>query len=387
MATLPTARPTLAFSARLAWSGVPEATGYKVYVRQSNQPYGAGTDVGSLTADADGLVAYVISGLPTNVSNFFAVTSYNATRSESGLSNELSLMVTATPNPPATPTPPSVSPVASTPTATQTAPPPASQTPTATFPPNAVRTPGLIAAYSFDEAAGETVYDSSGTGNNGTFGVPVTRTTDSKYGSGALSFPGTAGSYVTVPHSASLEVPSAITLEAWVYPTVLDGNLRLILAKEMRTPSNDSAWAFYGPGWDGANKPAGLLFDNDTNTWFACRGNTDLSPNLWNHVAITYDRATGKQIVYVNGSVDRTCFQGSHNIKVSDRPLRIGGISLWNAYFIGRIDEVRIWNYARSAAEVQSDRDTPVGTPPSSVTHTATATRTATHTAPPTATA
>jgi hypothetical protein len=42
--------------------------------------------------------------------------------------------------------------------------------------------------------------------------------------------------------------------------------------------------------------------------------------------------------------------------------LRIGGNAVWgNEYFAGLIDEVRIYNRALSAAEVQSDMNTPVG--------------------------
>jgi hypothetical protein len=35
--------------------------------------------------------------------------------------------------------------------------------------------------------------------------------------------------------------------------------------------------------------------------------------------------------------------------------LRIGGNSLWGEYFEGRIDEVRIYNRALAATEIQAD--------------------------------
>ena len=43
--------------------------------------------------------------------------------------------------------------------------------------------------------------------------------------------------------------------------------------------------------------------------------------------------------------------------------LRIGGNSLWGEYFQGRIDEVRVYSRALSAAEIQTDMATPLGTP------------------------
>ena len=41
--------------------------------------------------------------------------------------------------------------------------------------------------------------------------------------------------------------------------------------------------------------------------------------------------------------------------------LRIGGNSIWGEWFAGLIDEVRIYNRALTAAEVQGDMNTPVG--------------------------
>jgi concanavalin A-like lectin/glucanase superfamily protein len=47
-------------------------------------------------------------------------------------------------------------------------------------------------------------------------------------------------------------------------------------------------------------------------------------------------------------------------ITVSTNPLQIGGDSIHGQYFPGKIDEIRIYNRALSAAEIQSDMNTPV---------------------------
>ena len=75
--------------------------------------------------------------------------------------------------------------------------------------------PGLVAAYSFDEGSGTTVFDASGNGNNGTIGG-ATWTTSGKYGN-ALVFDGVSA-LVTINNSASLQLSTAMTLEAWVNP-------------------------------------------------------------------------------------------------------------------------------------------------------------------------
>ncbi len=82
--------------------------------------------------------------------------------------------------------------------------------------------PGLVAAYAFDEGSGTTVTDASGNGNNGTI-TNATWSTSGKYGD-ALSFNGT-NALVTIPNSASLQLSSGMTLEAWVNPS--DGQQQL----------------------------------------------------------------------------------------------------------------------------------------------------------------
>src|SRR5947207_9295302 len=50
------------------------------------------------------------------------------------------------------------------------------------------------------------------------------------------------------------------------------------------------------------------------------------------------------------------------SIKKSNAPMRIGGNSIWGEYFNGQIDEVRVYNTALSAAQIQTDMLAPIGT-------------------------
>ena len=45
---------------------------------------------------------------------------------------------------------------------------------------------------------------------------------------------------------------------------------------------------------------------------------------------------------------------------VSASPLRIDGDSVWGEYLNGLIDEVRIYNRALTAAEIQADMNAPI---------------------------
>jgi hypothetical protein len=96
------ASPVAAFDARVGWGPVPNVAGYRLYLRQTGQPYGAGVDVG-LVQPVSGVVHYVARGLPPGITNVFAVTSYDVLGRESGRSNELTLLFGAAPASTATP--------------------------------------------------------------------------------------------------------------------------------------------------------------------------------------------------------------------------------------------------------------------------------------------
>jgi len=93
---LPTS--ALAVDARLSWSSVPAAAGYKIYARAATGTYGSGIDVGAQQAATDGAVYFTLGNLA--VGTMLAVTSYDSASVESVRSNEL-----AVPPPPPTAVP------------------------------------------------------------------------------------------------------------------------------------------------------------------------------------------------------------------------------------------------------------------------------------------
>ena len=97
-------------------------------------------------------------------------------------------------------------------------------------PPTENPTPsGLVAAYDFNESSGTSALDASGNGNTGTI-TGATRTSG-KFGS-ALNFDGKKD-LVRINASASLNVSSELTLEAWVNPAAAQGGWRTILQREI----------------------------------------------------------------------------------------------------------------------------------------------------------
>jgi chitodextrinase len=134
-----------------------------------------------------------------------------------------------------------------------------------------------------------------------------------------------------------------MTLEAWVYPTTVNSAWRDVIYK-----GNDN---YYLEGTSSnASRPAmGGTFGADL------YGTSALTANTWAHLAATYDGATMR--LYVNG-VQVASRAQTGAIATSTNPLQIGGDSLYGQYFAGRIDEVRIYNRALSAAEIQNDINT-----------------------------
>ena len=45
---------------------------------------------------------------------------------------------------------------------------------------------------------------------------------------------------------------------------------------------------------------------------------------------------------------------------ISTGPLKLGGNGIWSEWFAGSMDDVRIYNRALSATEIQGDMTTPV---------------------------
>jgi hypothetical protein len=73
----------------------------------------------------------------------------------------------------------------------------------------------------------------------------------------------------------------------------------------------------------------------------------------------TYDRQTLR--IYVNG-VQVASRAYTSNIQVSTGALRIGGNSIWGEYFNGVIDELRVYNRALTATDIQGNMATAVAT-------------------------
>ncbi|WP_433432298.1 LamG-like jellyroll fold domain-containing protein [Nonomuraea sp. CA-141351] len=220
--------------------------------------------------------------------------------------------------------------------------------PTPTPTPTPTPMPGLVAAYGMNEGTGFIVGDSSGQNNTGT--GSSTTWANGKYGK-ALSFNGSS-SWVTVQDAASLHLTTGMTLSAWVSPaTVADWSS--VVAKELS--ASGVSYTMYAA--NGGSVPSGWV-QTSAEDHSTVGGVSPLPVNTWSHLALTYDGATLR--LFVNGQqIAQTALSGS--LYDDGSPLRIGGNNIWGEFYNGLIDELRIYNRAQTATEIQADMNTPVG--------------------------
>ncbi len=171
------------------------------------------------------------------------------------------------------------------------------------------------------------------------------------YGQNALSFDGVDDA-VDCGNNTLLQITgTAITLEAWIYPTawtneVWRGN---IIVKEQ----NSTNEGFMLRAGDNGKLNFAI---GGTGPWteLTTVANT-LTLNTWQHVAGTYDG--DKMRLYVDGipvdSLSTTVSIGNANTV----NMNIGGNIGLSRYFIGSIDEARIWDITRSEHEILNSKD------------------------------
>ena len=197
-------------------------------------------------------------------------------------------------------------------------------------------TPGLVAAYAFDEGSGVSAVDASGNGRTGSVAGATWST--GRYGC-ALSFDGT-NDYVSLPGLGTF-YNTAFTLEAWVQKATVKNDVGIV-----------GTWAGNGP----------MLWIDHMATRYQLTLGSSLSSYLdsgvnpltgqWQHLAASFDGTTAR--FYINGvEVASRAVSGAVG---TSNTWRIGAYgSVPGGFFDGLVDNVRIYDRALSASEIQLD--------------------------------
>ena len=217
----------------------------------------------------------------------------------------------------------------------------------------------LVAYYDFDEAVGMILLDQSQHLNNGEI-LGVEGILPGRIGN-AYSLDG-IDDYVEVPSSESLQLTSAITIEAWVFVEELTpGPVCMIVNKEgvsgfYEIPFEIGILAFepYSCflGWHLSEPQVTTTAPDVGDDWH--EGGGPIPLDRWTHVALTYDGATVR--TYLDGTLQRE-FATYGNLYENDNALRIGARGAPGdpiQFFRGSIDELRIYNRALPQSEIHS---------------------------------
>ena len=193
-----------------------------------------------------------------------------------------------------------------------------------------------------------TITDSSGSGNNGTVAAgqePNHEVTDRRSGTGSYTFDGTNDKINLGTLNAQIGGQDKLTISAWVSHAAT-GDDRIVC----KSPSTNVADHVFSLGIANDNMLR-MRIGTDTTNATNMAGTTAI-PNdgTWTHVAMTYDGTNVKS--YVNGALDST-HTLSGNVKTSADNVYIGNVNgAQNRHFLGKLDDVGIWNRALTSSEI-----------------------------------
>jgi hypothetical protein len=199
-------------------------------------------------------------------------------------------------------------------------------------------TPGALYYYVV-AAANSSYYKRS---NEGTFLLM------SSHAVNALRFDGD-NDRIQVANESDFDFTTAVTLEAWIKPATVSGTKGIITKNsgdgahpyQVRLEDDEITFGFYS---DGINW-------NPLTT-----SNANLVAGEWVHIACTYDMTNAK--IYVNGVQKASTTDFTFSIPLNNQPLEIGRTG-GGDYFSGSIEEVRVWNVARTQQQIQDNMRLP----------------------------
>lgn len=199
---------------------------------------------------------------------------------------------------------------------------------------------GLVAFYSF----GGDANDNSRKKNDGEiFGAEFT-TDRFNLPYNAFRFDGN-GTYIKLPQTDHLKsMNKELTATAWVFPEKYEGSRGIV--------AWDGHWSLVLDKLGAVGKV--FRYPSGSKTAFS---NRQIALNKWSFVALTYD---GQEImVYTNGLLTgnqpfATDSLGARGYRLYSQPTIGHGVGVYPQYFIGKIDEIYLYNRALNRTEIKA---------------------------------
>ena len=152
---------------------------------------------------------------------------------------------------------------------------------------------------------------------------------------------------ITIADAPALNPTTAITVEAWINASSWRNNIAdgSIIAKDVDAPNRGYVLRC-------GNNGSIEFMISDNGSWKAASSPSVMLTNRWYHIAGVYDGSN--VLLYINGElIART---PASSFSPSPTPLFFGDDPTWSGRtFNGTLDEIRIWNIARTQPQIQSN--------------------------------
>jgi len=203
-----------------------------------------------------------------------------------------------------------------------------------------------VAEWNFSEGNGQYAQDTSGNSNTGTLGTGATSDNsdpawvqNGKQG-GALKFDG-SDDLIGVPDSNNtLDIGQNFSISAWIKRAGGLGSIQDLVTKSFAAGS----YSFY---LDANNK---LSFVLQTVGIVSPSPASSITDNDWHHVAVTRSSVGNTYTFYLDGRLYGFAVN-THYPTANNLDTTVSGVNEFN----GSVDQVRIYNYARTPAQIAWD--------------------------------
>jgi hypothetical protein len=204
---------------------------------------------------------------------------------------------------------------------------------------------GLKLELHFSEGEGTTAFDSSDNGNDGT--INGTKWTEGFFVH-ALKFDG-VDDYVQISDDISLHLDSeeSMTFEFWIKTNGSGEESALFHKYSTLNPNPYYLLTLTSNGkFKGQIRDSYELYSNLTS-------NSTITDGKWHYITFVIDRVADKLTVYIDGNVDNMTDDLTIGTSTNNADLFMGKTASNDRYYNGSLDEIRIYDRALSAREVE----------------------------------
>jgi len=212
------------------------------------------------------------------------------------------------------------------------------------------KSPAPVAYWKFDEGQGTNFKSSSGTSATGSITSAVWQSEDQCINGKCLQYNGST-SFSDTNYDYSMDYNTGTTFSVWIRPTTTNtgGKIKNIFGKdsyEYILGQIDNKLNFHQ--WNALGSDA-----------FSLTSNTTLEAGKWYHVALVYEGIGHTLTMYINGAYDNSQTSAQNSFVDRADSLKVGKAYGWGSsptpFFTGNIDELKIYNHARSANQIKTD--------------------------------